>query len=107
MKKLAYDWTAPTPNQYGIVCPICKRNTPHIYVEKHHLVPKAKKGKETVLLCKNCGDILHQLFTNKELEKTYNTIPAILANEDVQKWVSWISKKPSDFSICMASKKRR
>jgi len=41
------------------------------------------------------------------MEKMYNTIAVILTNEDVQKWVAWVKKKPNDFSICMATKKRR
>jgi len=91
----------------NIDCPICHRSTPSVYQEKHHLIPKVKGGKGTIILCKCCGDILHKLFTIKELEKKYNTLESIQANEDVQKWVAWISKKPNDFSVCMATKKRR
>ena len=91
----------------NIICPICTRDTPDCYQERHHLIPRCKKGKETVLVCKSCGDALHQLFTEKEMKKMYNTIAVILTNEDVQKWVAWVKKKPNDFSICMATKKRR
>ena len=88
-------------------CPICRRVTPEEFQERHHLVPRSKKGREIVTLCTNCGDMLHRLFTNKELEKSYNTIEAILANEEVQKWASWVSKKENSFSVCMATKKRK
>jgi len=94
----------------NIECPICTRDVPERYQEKHHLTPKSKGGskKETVLVCCNCGDMLHKLFTNKELKKKYNTIEAILSHPDVQKWVSWVKeKKPNDFSVCMATKKRK
>lgn len=90
-----------------ISCPICKRITPSEYLEKHHFIPRSKKGKETVLVCCSCGDMLHKLFTNKELAKKYNSLETILASEDVQKWVAWVSKKPNDFSICMAAKKKK
>jgi len=88
-------------------CPICSRETPNQFWHKHHLVPKSKKGKETILLCDSCGQMLHNLFTNKELKKQYNSLESILANEDVQKWVEWVKKKPNDFTICMAVKKKR
>jgi len=91
----------------NIQCPICKRDTPKNCQEKHHLVPKAKKGKETVLVCCDCGDMLHQLFTVKELTKQYNTIEKILASDKIKSWIEWISKRPGQFGFCMRAKKRR
>ena len=90
-------------------CPICKRLVPDNCQERHHLKPrtKGKLGKETVTVCLSCGDQLHKLFSLKELDRDYNTVEKIVANEKVQKWVAWISKKPLEFSICTSSKKRR
>ena len=85
----------------------CNRVVPEKYQEKHHLVPKCKKGKETVAVCRNCGDQLHKLFEISELNKKLNTIEGIKSNEDIQKWIKWISKKPNDFSVCMATKKKK
>ena len=90
-----------------ITCPICKRLTPEKYQEKHHLVPRAKKGKETERVCINCGDMVHKTFTNNELRDVYNTIEAIKAHPAIQKWIKWIRKKPDSFSVCMKSKKRK
>jgi len=87
-------------------CPICRREVPEAYLEKHHLVPRAKQGKDTVFLCCDCGDQLHKLFTNKELEKELNELAKLLANEKVRKWVKWIRKQKS-FGFCMKSKKRK
>jgi hypothetical protein len=94
-------------NEQDIICPLCKRNTPNEAQEKHHLTPKQKKGKETVIVCKTCGDQVHQLFTNKELAKEYNTIEALLSHPAMQKYVEWIQKKPHDFTVCMKMKKRK
>ena len=91
----------------NIDCPICKRDIPPEYQEKHHITPKCKKGKVKVPVCCTCGDMVHKLFTNKELEKQYNSIEKISEHPDVVKWVNWVSKKPYDFSVCMATKKRR
>jgi hypothetical protein len=87
-------------------CAICGRPTPPRYREKHHLVPKSRKGRVTILVCRNCGNQLHRLFTNKEMERIYNTVEAILGDERVQKWVKWVRKK-KDFSVCTKTKKKR
>lgn len=88
-------------------CPICNRVTPEKYREKHHLVPKCKKGKEVVIICKNCGDQIHKLFDISELNKLYSTLEDIKSHVSIQKWVKWVSNKPNDFSICMSTKKRK
>ena len=93
--------------QETIECPICTRITPKDFWHKHHLIPRSKKGKQTLLLCDSCGKMLHQLFTNKELKNKYNTLEKLLAHEDVQNWIAWIKKKPNDFTVCMASKKKK
>jgi hypothetical protein len=87
-------------------CTICRRLTPPEYQEKHHLVPKSRKGKETILVCRNCGDQLHKLFSNKEMERAYNTIEAILSDERIQKWIKWVKKK-KDFRVCVKAKKKK
>ena len=88
-------------------CPICDRITPDCYMEKHHLIPKCRKGKITELMCCDCHDMIHQLFTEKELERKYFTIESILAVSDIQKWIKWIQKKPDHFRITMKRKKKR
>lgn len=87
-------------------CPICNRVTPEKYREKHHLVPKCKKGKEVVIICKNCGQMLHQLFTIKFLEKELNTIEKIKNNDKIINWSNWVNNKPNDFSVSMSRKKK-
>jgi hypothetical protein len=88
-------------------CQICQRETPQEYLEKHHLIPKEKYGADmgTILVCCSCGDQIHNLFSNKQLAKEYNTIEKILDNEKIIKWVKWIRNKPDDFRICMRRKK--
>jgi len=83
-------------------CSICRRESQHL--EKHHLVPRAKHGKETIEVCHDCGDQLHLLFDNRQLKYELNTLEKILANEKVQIWIKWIRKK-KEFGICMKRKK--
>ena len=89
-----------------IICSICQRLTPPKYSEKHHLVPRSKKGTETIDVCCNCGDQVHKIFTNKDMDREYNTLEKLLAHSDVQKWVKWVNKQ-SSFTFSMKSKKQR
>lgn len=90
----------------NIQCPICNRSTPKEYQEKHHLIPKSKKGKDTVLLCVDCADMIHQIFDNKELSKIFNTVEKLKSSPRMEKWINWISKKSYSFGATMARKKR-
>ena len=85
-------------------CQICTRKVPDGLMEHHHLKPKERKGTR-ILVCIDCGNQLHQLFSNKELAKQYNTLDKILANKKIQNWVKWIQNKPNDFNVCMRRKK--
>jgi hypothetical protein len=90
-----------------IFCPVCKRVPPQF--EKHHLKPRSQeKGirKKTIFVCIDCGDQIHQLFTNKELAKEYDTLEKLLADPKIQKWIAWVKNKKK-FGICMKTKKRR
>lgn len=87
-------------------CSLCDRVIPSDhYKEKHHLTPRSKGGKDKVPVCIDCGNQIHLLFTNNELRDKYNSIQALKSDERIQKWISWIRKRP--FGICMKQKKRR
>lgn len=88
-------------------CPICKRETPVEFVEKHHLTPKQHKGRKKAEVCCDCHDTIHQIFTNKELAKKYNNIDIICRDERIIKWAEWISKKDFRYKINMKRKKKR
>jgi len=48
---------------------------------KHHLIPKPFRNRETVEkipLCEDCHKKVHQLATNTELAKTYNTKQSVI-----------------------------
>lgn len=88
-------------------CPICQRVVPDGLWEKHHLVPKSKEGKDTINLCKCCGDMVHKVISLNDLRDKYNTIELLLSHPEIKKWAKWANKKPNDFSICMKTKKGR
>lgn len=90
-----------------MLCQICKREVE--YYEKHHLYPikTRRKSEETIIVCNSCGDNIHLLFTNNELQKEYNTLEKLLNSERLQKYIQWISNKPESYSVCCKKKKRR
>jgi hypothetical protein len=78
-------------------CPLCGRVLGDKHVSEHHLIPQLKKGKDTVRLHDICHGKIHSLFGEGELARHYNTIERLLENEDIQKFVKWVRKKPSDY----------
>ena len=100
-------------------CDICQREYPsESYKEKHHIVPNPyrsrtkyrKRKKETIPVCLDCADMVHQIFTNKELkdflaEDIEKTLKNMLAHPKIQKWVEWVKDK--EFGVCIKRKKRK
>lgn len=78
-------------------CPICGRAYDQT-MSRHHLTPKCKKGRETVDLHRVCHDKIHSLFTDKELANDYNTIEKLMADDRMQTFGGWCSKRPPNFT---------
>ncbi len=87
-------------------CPLCERPMVNSY-DDHHLVPKSRKGKETVRIHRICHRKIHSTFTEKELERNYNTIEKLLTNEAIQNFVKWVSKKDPDFYVGSDESRRK
>ena len=66
-------------------------------VNEHHLIPKSRKGRNTITIHVICHTKIHSLFTEKELEQQYFTVDRLLAHEEVQKFVKWVRKKDPEF----------
>ena len=79
-------------------CPICDRDMwKGDSIDKHHMVPKCRGGKETEYLHKICHRKIHSIWTEKELEKEYNDSEKIKEHEEMQKFIKWVNKKEPDF----------
>jgi hypothetical protein len=81
-----------------VLCPLCERVIPDDQQVAHHLVPKSKGGKKTVVLHRICHDQIHATFTDAQLAKKFATIEAILEDPAIEKFVAWIKSKPPGFS---------
>lgn len=76
-------------------CPICDR--PLSNADKHHLIPKCKKGSDTVEIHKVCHRKIHSLWTENELRDYYHTVERIREHPDMEKFIKWLKKKPDDY----------
>ena len=86
-------------------CPTCNR--PNYHPTDHHLVPRSRGGKTTETLCRDCHKAIHALFSNKELEKTYNSVDALMAHEGFAKMIRFIAKQDGRVHIKLANTQRR
>ena len=82
------------------ICPICGRVLGKD-VDDHHLIPKSLGGakKGTVTLHKVCHTKINHTFSERELQKRYNTVGAIRGHPEMQKFIEWIQKKPPDYYV--------
>ena len=77
-------------------CPLCDREYENTFsLSQHHLIPKCrdKKGQKVAICC-DCHHQIHALFTEKELEKKYNTVEELKNYSAMKTFIKWISKRP-------------
>ena len=87
-------------------CSLCGRKFGD-KIEQHHLVPKTFGGKETIGLHPICHRTIHATFSERELIHYYNTIPRILENDVIAKFVAWVSRKEPDFYVSTRDSENR
>lgn len=92
------------PVQPELTCWLCGRPMGDL-IEWHHPVPKSRGGRERQPVHPICHRTIHANFTNSDLEKRYATAAALLAHEEIARFVAWIVSKPPDFNA--ATKDRR
>lgn len=99
MKDLEEQANEPDP------CPLCGR--PNHRPSDHHLVPKSRGGKVTATICRDCHDAIHATFDNRELEKKYATVDALLAHEGLAKMIRFIAKQDGRVRVRRTKKRGR
>ncbi|XUU60421.1 HNH endonuclease [Erythrobacter sp. HA6-11] len=77
-------------------CWLCERGFETL-IHYHHLVPKSKKGRETVPVHPICHRAIHKNFTNAQLARFGNDRERLLENETLCNFVEWVKGKPPDF----------
>ncbi|GAA5449505.1 HNH endonuclease [Deinococcus depolymerans] len=92
-------WVEDTRTVPLDVCVLCGREGE---MTDHHLVPKSQGRRQgvklgeipTVKMCAACQGFLSKTFSNSQLANELNTVEAILARDEVQKFVKWVQKQP-------------
>jgi len=83
-------------------CVICGREMiKDVYINRHHLIPKAKNGKHTeqITIHTVCHNKIHSIWPESDLAGYYHTVDRILTNHDMQVFIKWLSTKPPDFYV--------
>lgn len=89
------------------MCVICGRPLVPGTFDKHHLVPKTFKGRETITIHRICHTKLHSTFSENDMYQYYHTIERIVEHPEIQKFVKWVSKKPPEFYDTHSDTKER
>lgn len=90
-----------------LACPICLHEYARGELTKHHVVPKSRGGRETVLVCRPCHSQIHAIFSEKELAREYGTIEDLLAAEAFRSWVTWSRRRKPTRRIRVKRSRRR
>ena len=91
------------------ICELCGRQVGRL--TKHHLIPKARHANKRnkrefdrhevkhrlAWFCRPCHSHVHALFTEKTLEREFNTLALLAAQPEVAKFAAWIRTKPDGF----------
>ena len=78
-------------------CPLCGRLLGEVNIDRHHLVPRAFKGKEQFAVHKICHRKIHSTFTERELFQHFHTWEALRAHPDIQTFIEWVARKEPGF----------
>ena len=90
------------------VCGLCGRPlVPGPTINRHHLIPKTYGGAETVWMHAICHSKIHSLFSERELRDHFHTFDALLAHEEIQKFVRWVRKKEPTYYVRNRTHHRR
>jgi hypothetical protein len=81
-------------------CPLCGRPlVAGVSVNEHHLVPRSRKGRETVRLHRVCHAAIHAALSEKELERHYHTIDRLREHPELRRFIAWVQTKPPEFWV--------
>ncbi len=100
-------------------CELCGRAVGGL--TRHHLVPRTRHAsrrnkrdfrrddvhRRIAWLCRPCHDHVHAVFTEKTLERDFNTLERLRSDADIARFVEWIAGKPAEFVPPMARHGRR
>lgn len=93
-------------------CAICDREET---LTRHHLIPRTRHHNKRTKrefdrsiagICRPCHSQIHALLTEKQLERSYNTVDKLRAHPDVAKFAAWIARRPRGFKATTHAQRR-
>lgn len=84
-------------------CVICGREET---LTRHHNKRNKREFERPALrqvvgVCRPCHSQIHQLLTEKELEREFNTVFRLRVHPEIAKFADWIRAKPRGFKAAM------
>ncbi|MEQ8767902.1 MAG: hypothetical protein RL885_28620 [Planctomycetota bacterium] len=86
-------------------CRLCGRRRPLTF---HHLIPRSlhsnkwfkkryarEELQRGIDICRDCHSAIHRFASEKELGRDWNTVEALLAHEEIGKFVRWLRGRDS------------
>lgn len=80
-------------------CCICNRVLGDINISKHHLIPKCKKGKETITIHNICHAKIHHTFCENQLRDYYHTVDRLINHSEIEKFIKWVANKDPSYYV--------
>lgn len=95
--------------QSNLVCELCDRTLDRLTI--HHLIPqqyikqKNSDTRPTTNICSACHRQIHALFDNKLLAEELNTVERLKNEQQMQKFLAWVSKQTPSKRVKVSRRK--
>jgi len=109
----------PPGDEAPATCELCGRAVARL--TRHHLIPRTRHSnrrnkrdfgrhevhERVAWLCRPCHDHVHNVFSEKELERHFNTVSRLREHAEIARFVEWIAAKPAGFRPRRGKRSRR
>jgi len=75
-------------------CPLCGSDMIEgESIDRHHLVPKSRKGKDAELVHLVCHRKIHSVLSEKQLDASWHTWQRLQEHPDIAQFIIWVRKQ--------------
>ena len=58
-------------------------------------------------MCAPCHKQIHALFSERDLERRYDTVEKLAGHQEVKRFVAWVRKRPDGTPVTVLRARRR
>jgi len=82
--------------EQSVPCQLCDRPFDPHRLSRHHCKPRSRGGRaeDIALICTQCHQTVHALFTNDTLDALYPTIAKLREAPELENYLRWVRKQP-------------